>query len=514
MFETLKSFFRGDTAKVTGKYPTPVRPDFSSRVINLTGERLDDNRVDGWMNILNGLGVRGRDKTTAICFRSCVIFSPIELDELYRADGLTKRVIDIVPAEMLRQGFEIDGDPEGEVLGKFEELDVNCKLNELISWSRLYGGAIAVMGIADGRPLNEPVNVENIKSVNWLQVFDRWQVQINYDYISTDLNDENYGLPLFYQVTDYRTGAMFVVHFSRVLRMDWGQLPPRARNWNQGWGDSVMVSIYNELKNYGAAFANTSAIMQDFVNGILKIPGLSNSLVQSCDEADRTIMKRLDFANLSKGVTNMMVLDGEEIYEKLSTNVAGISDLLDRFMLSVSSVTGIPITLLFGRAPAGLNATGDADIRNFYDMVKQYQEMKLKPVLEKLIFYIMKSEYSSFNGVEPDNWSIQFTPLWQNTEEQEAVMRRTVAETDAIYIDRGVLDPTEVAVSRFGGDRWSMNTIIDEEAREGGYNAEETKELEAQKAQEIKNMPPEPTIGPDTLSGNNGGGVVVVTGRG
>ena len=139
--------------------------------------------------------------------------------------------------------------------------------------------------------------------------------------------------------------------------------------------------------------------------------------------------------------------------------------------------------------------------------------MKLKPVLEKLIFYIMKSEYSSFNGVEPDNWSIQFTPLWQNTEEQEAVMRRTVAETDAIYIDRGVLDPTEVAVSRFGGDRWSMNTIIDEEAREGGYNAEETKELEAQKAQEIKNMPPEPTIGPDSLTGNNGGGVVVVTGR-
>src|SRR6188768_1490522 len=125
MFETLKSFFRGDTAKVTGKYPTPVRPDFSSRVINLTGERLDDNRVDGWMNILNGLGVRGRDKTTAICFRSCIIFSPIELDELYRADGLTKRIIDIVPAEMLRQGFEIDGDPEGEVLGKFEELDVN-----------------------------------------------------------------------------------------------------------------------------------------------------------------------------------------------------------------------------------------------------------------------------------------------------------------------------------------------------------------------------------------------------
>lgn len=479
----------------------------------ISGEKVSGKglRHDGWMNILSGLGVRGRDKTTAVLFRACPFFSPVELAELYRADGLTKRVIDVVPGEMLRQGWEIDGDPESLILGKFEELDVNFKLNSLIQWSRLYGGAICVMGIADGRPLNEPVNVENIQSVNWLQVFDRWQVMINYDYICQDFNDPNYGLPLFYQVSDYRTGAIFVVHCSRVLRMDWGNLPNREKNYNQGWGDSVLVSIYNELKNYGSAFANCAAIMEDFVNGILKLPGLSMMLAQGCDETDRNLMKRLDWANLTKGVTNMMVLDGDEVYEKLSTNVAGISDMLDRFMLSVSSVTGIPITLLFGRSPAGLNATGDSDIRNFYDMVKQLQETKLKPCLEKLIFYIMKSEYGPFGGVEPENWSLQFTPLWQNTEEQEAVMRRTVAETDAIYIDRGVLDPTEVAVSRFGGDRWSMNTIIDEEARKGGYNPQETAQLEAQKEQEIKNMPPEPAIGPDDLGGNGGAGITIVT---
>lgn len=512
MFDTLKSFFRGDKSKISRNDSRQQRSDLSARTINLSGGN-SGSRSDGWMNILNGLGQGGRDKTTAICFRSCIIFSPVELDELYRADGLTKRIIDLIPAEMLRQGFEVDGDPEGEIVGKFEELEVNSKINSLIRWSRLYGGAICVMGIADGRPLNEPVNVENIKDVLWLQVFDRWQIQINYDYICNDLNDPDYGHPMFYQVSDYRTGATFVVHASRVLRMDWGNLPPRVQLWNQGWGDSIMVSIYNELKNYGAAFANMSAIMQDFVNGILKIPGLSNSLVQSCDEADRTIMKRLDFANLSKGVCNMMVLDGEEIYEKLSTNVAGIPDLIDRFMLAVSSVTGIPITLLFGRSPAGLSATGDSDIRNFYDLVKQYQEMKLKPVLEKLIYYIFKSEYGPTRGVEPESWSLQFTPLWQNTEEQEAIMRRTVAETDAIYIDRGVLDPTEVAISRFGGDRWSMNTLIDEEARQGGYNEEETKQLEAEKAREIEKMPPEPTIGPDYMGNGSGGSDVVVVSR-
>lgn len=502
MFKSMKKLF-GKTKSLAEKSLSN-----SSRFVNLN---TDGIRKDGWMNILTGLGQKGRDKTESIIFRSCPVFCFAELDELYRADGLTKRIIDIIPAEMLRQGFEVDGDPEGKILSQFEEMDVNCKLNSLMQWARLYGGAIIVMGIADGRPLNEPVDLENIKSINWLQVFDRWQTQVNFDYICQDLNSENYGNPEWYQVSDYRTGAVFVVHCSRVLRMDWGTLPPRDKYWNQGWGDSAILSIYNELKNYGSAFANTAAIMQDFVNGILKIPGLSNTMAQSCDEADRALMKRLDFANLSKGVSNMMVLDGEEIYEKLSTNVSGISELLDRFMLSVSSVTGIPITLLFGRSPAGLNATGDADTRNFYDMVKQLQETKLKGVLEKLIFYMFKAEYGPTHGIEPENWSIQFAPLWQNTEEQEAIIRRTVAETDAIYIDRGVLDPTEVAISRFGGDRWSMNTLIDPEAREQGYDPNEINDLEERKEKEIEKQPPQPSTGPDYFGNPNGGsGVIIV----
>lgn len=485
MLKRIVKFFRGDSAPVV------------------------KNRSDGWMNILSGLGVPGRDKTTATTFRSCPVFSFVELDDLYRSDGLTKRIIDIVASEMMRQGWEVDGDPEGLIIGQLEEIDAYSKITSLIQWARLYGGAVILLGIADGRPLDQPVNVNNIQEISWMQVYDRWQCQILFEYIEKDFNSANYGMPIMYQINDYRTGAVFNVHFSRILRMDWAVLPPRERNWNNGWGDSIIVSIWDELKNYGAAFANTSAMVQDFVNGVLKMPGLSQILAGGCNETDREVYRRLDMANLSKGTTNMMVLDGEETYEKLSTNVTGIPELLDRFMLSLSSVTGIPVTLLFGRSPAGLNATGDSDVRNFYDAVKQYQELKLKPVLEKLTYYLMRSKNGPFNGVEPQNWSIQFTPLWQNTEEQEANIRRTVAETDRIYIETGVLDPNEVAISRFGGDRWSMNTIIDVKARENGYDPDEVASLEAQKEEEIEKLPPEPTIGPDTANGN-GEGVIIV----
>lgn len=457
-------------------------------------------KTDGWMNLLTGLGIKGRDKTASTTFRACPYFTWIELDDLYRADGLTRRIIDIVANEMMRQGWELEGDEKDLIAGQLDELNAYAKITALIAYARLYGGALLVMGIADGRPLDEPVDEENINNIAWLHLFDRYQCQVDITCYCQDLNDPNYGMPDFYTITDNLTTNIFTVHHSRVLRMDWSLLTTRQRNINQGWGDSAIVSIYDELKNYGAAFANTSAIMQDFVNGILKIPGLSQSMASACGEEQ--LMKRLDIANLSKGVTGMFVLDGSEDYQKLSTNVSGLEGLIDRFMLSVSSVTGIPASLLFGKAPAGLNATGESDVRNFYDMVKQLQEFKLKPVLEKLVKYLMLAKDGPFIGVEPENWNVKFVPLWQNTEEQEALVRKITAETDAIYLDRNVLDPSEVAISRFGGDRWSMHTNIDISARENGYDPDEVAQLEAEKVAQVALETPDPTIGPDALGDN------------
>ena len=43
-------------------------------------------------------------------------------------------------------------------------------------------------------------------------------------------------------------------------------------------------------------------------------------------------------------------------------------------------------TVLFGRAPAGLNSTGRGDLENYYnDVVGKVQRRQLKPQLEKLI---------------------------------------------------------------------------------------------------------------------------------
>lgn len=461
-------------------------------------------RGDGWMNVLTGLGICGRDKKQNGTFRITNLFNRSELDQMYRSDGVVRLIIDLFANEMVRQGWELEGDSEGKIINKLEELNCNQAMTNLIKWARLFGGGICIMGIADGLPLDQPVDEDGIRDVQWLRVFDRYQAYSRDGTFESDLNSPNYGYPNVYTVNDNRTGAIFFVHYSRILRMDWNILPPRWQNFNQGWGDPIVQTIYEELRNYSTAFSNTATIFEDFVNSVLYIPNLAQIMASQC--GDQTVMKRLNILNLAKSNTNTAILDANEKYEKLTTNVTGIAELLDRFMIALSAVTRIPVSLLFGRSAAGFNATGDNEVRNFYDAVKQEQEAKLRQVLEKLIRYIMLSKDGPFNGVEPENWSLQFVPLWQNTEEQDALTRRTVAETDAIYIDRGVLNASEVAVSRFGGNKWSMNTEIDlMEHQNQKFDPNELEDLEAEKE---KLTGPSVTQGPDYMGtglGRTGG---------
>ena len=279
-------------------------------------------KSDGWVNVLTGLGMRGRDKNVHSHFWIERIFEQAELDQLYRSDGITRRIMDIVPAEMVRQGWEIEGDSDQKINSKMESIKASYSLITVLRWARLYGGALCVMGIADGLPLEEPVDEKNIRDVKWLHVFDRFQAFSRDGTFEKDLNSPNYGFPNVYTVNDTRTGALFYVHHSRILRADWSILPPRQQNFNNGWGDPLIQSIYNELKNYSTAFANAGLIMQDFVNYTLSIPNLAELIASQC--ADNQVMKRLDILNLTKGATNTMILDAEEKHEKSTTNISGI----------------------------------------------------------------------------------------------------------------------------------------------------------------------------------------------
>ena len=112
----------------------------------------------------------------------------------------------------------------------------------------------------------------------------------------------------------------------------------------------------------------------------------------------------------------LQLLSAEDSMETHSYSFAGLSDVYEAFMMDMAGAAEIPATKLFGRSPQGLNATGEADLRNYYDMIAQMQERILRPALEKLLPIMAVSCW----GYVPDDLEIVFEPVMTTSPAERA----------------------------------------------------------------------------------------------
>jgi phage-related protein (TIGR01555 family) len=418
-------------------------------------------RKDGWTNAVTALGDKNRDKRRRTKAKQFGRLDFETIEALYREHGIARRIIDLPADSMTREWMSLSGDDDDKVMQRMETLGAQDKVTEAIKQARQYGGSLILMGIDDGQfetndpdpDLAMPVNPDNIQAVNFLQVFAGVrEVEILQSSIDTDPTSETFGEPLLYRINKILGGGSFDVHASRVLRFDGALVPRITKIENAGWHDSVFQAAYTQIRQVGTTYDSAEFIIQDFVTTIVKIQDLLNLIASGQEDL---LKKRINYLDLSRHVANTVLLSSEEEFDRKSSTVAGLGDLLDRFMMALSSVTGIPVTLLMGRSPAGMNATGESDIRLWYDKVRSDQNNMLKPRLEKLIRYLFLED----GAKEPEEWSITFNPLFQLTEKEKSELYKSTAEADAVYINANVLDPVEVAVSRFGGEEFDTGNI-------------------------------------------------------
>jgi len=90
----------------------------------------------------------------------------------------------------------------------------------------------------------------------------------------------------------------------------------------------------------------------------------------------------------------------------------------------VAAAARMPVTKLLGQSPGGMNATGESDLRNYYDMISGRQETGLRAALEPLDRLLM-----AHAGVSVAPHAYDWNPLYQLDEVQaaEAALKRAQA---------------------------------------------------------------------------------------
>lgn len=439
-------------------------------------------RTDGWENTITGLG-RARDKRTATSILAPTIQgSRDEFDHFYHSDHTAHKIARLPAREMTREWITLQVDDSvddtgdnkmllaKQVMQALDDLSAKAMVFEALLWARVHGGACIFMGVNDGvDDLAEPLDMENLRSLDFLLVFDRWELQP--EEWETSMQSADFGMPSIYRLIPQTASAAMTVpnqpiHASRLIRFDGVVTSRYQQSLNSGWAQSVYTAMRETLQDYGISWHGVAHLLADFAQAIFKMRGLAEAMLA---QEENVVIDRMTAMDLCRSVARAIPIDAEsEDFTRIATPMSGLPETIDRLMLRVAEAAEMPATLLFGQSPAGLNATGESDIRLFYDGIAAQQESMLRPRIDRLLDVLFASKEGPTRGKQPENWSYTFNPLWQETDKERAETRKTQAEADDIYLANGVLDPSEVAMSRFGGDAYSTETVLDMDARNAG----------------------------------------------
>ena len=408
---------------------------------------------DGLENVVAGLGT-DRDKRSYSVWADPRILTRQELENMYRGSWLAKKIVNAVADDMTREWLHVtfDGEELGTTIEQAEKrFALKRKTNEALKWSRLYGGAVIIIGTRD-RNLAKPLDVKNVRKgdLRYLHVVDRWRLSPAGS-LNRDLESPNFGMPDIYVLAE----STVQVHHTRVLRFNGEKLPYFAWLRNAMWDDSVLQHVMDSLMNCDTTTQAIATMMFESNVDVVKSEGLADVLARKDGEA--VLTKRFQVAALLKSFNRMLLLDGTESYEKKQNSFANLDKVIQQFMIDVSGAADIPMTRLFGTSATGMNATGDNDVRNYYDMVSAKQEAELRPQLEYLYEVLVRSEL----GHMPEDFRFDFNPLWQLSETEQATVEKTRAERDQVYLNAGVV--TEALVARELKERGTYRNMTDDD---------------------------------------------------
>lgn len=427
-------------------------------------------RFDGFPDVLH------RYSMESSIYDSGMLIPDYDLAEKYQYNGLFSKIIDRPAEEALKHGIEYN--ISDQTLADFlddalDRLDWEEKATTAIRWARLFGGAVIVMLLDDGRGLEEPVNWQDIRSVEELRVYERAIVQ-------PDPNCYLTGKAEYFDISS-TYGGFFRVHRSRCLVFKNGSLPEYAAPQQYFyWGLPEYVRIRRDLSIALHTHQSAANMIDKSVQPVYKQRGLQSTLAGP--DGDDQVLKRLQVLDASRGMLNSVAvdMDGED-YSFQTFQLSGASEILESTYSLLSAVTCIPQTILFGRSPSGENATGESDLENYYNFVEGIQKRMLKKNIRTLLKAVVQAGVYDGSIAEPQTIKPTFKPLWSLSEAEQATVElskaqraQATAQTAQLYIDMQVLQPDEVRQALARDGTLNIEDILDnqpEDEQDDGWAA-------------------------------------------
>lgn len=315
-----------------------------------------------------------------------------------------------------------------------ERFGVRQLFRKAIEQDSYFGRAHIFIDVgADGGELQKPLipaakvkkgGVKGFRNVEAL-----WAYPLDYD-TSNPLRADFYVPQKWVVMTD-------TVHRSRLLTIVSRPMPDLLKPAYQFGG----MALTQLAKPYVDNWLQTRQAVNDITQAFSQMV-LATDMSQVMDGGDgQDLWNRLDVFNRTRNNRGTMAVD--KATEELS-NIAVPLTTLDMLQAQsqehMAAVYQMPLIVLFSITPTGLNASSEGEIDVFETWVHSQQEDIIRPPLQTIFDIVQIDEF----GAVDDDLAFEFVPLSEESPKDVADRRKVEADTDGVYIDKGVIHPEEV----------------------------------------------------------------------
>lgn len=451
---------------------------FETNDAKLAKELKAKQTIDGFDNFVSKLGLNNQNALSAGFYTfNLMTRNRVQLEAAYRGSWIVGKIVDCFAEDMTRAGISVSTNEDSgsdikDLMSAVSRLQISRSLCDLQKWGRLYGGSLAVLQIK-GQDLSTPLDISTVGKDQFLglAVYDRWQ-------LNPVLNDviesgPDIGLPKTYQIVNNLTSAepseptitgQITVHHSRVIRGTGIKLPFFQAITEMMWDESVLERLWDRLIAFDNVTMSAASLVDRANLRMVGIEGLREILATG-GPAREALDAQFEMIKLFQVNMGLTLLDKNDEYKSDSYAFSGLPEVMIQFGQQLSGACDTPLVRLFGQSPAGLNATGESDIRMYYDAVKAKQESTMRTGWQLLLQVMWQS---TFAKPAPGDMQFQFVPLWQMSAIDKANIAKTNTETIIGAYEANMIDrPTAMKELReSSGDTGLFTNISDEDIKQ------------------------------------------------
>jgi hypothetical protein len=385
------------------------------------------------------------------------------VSETVRNNGVLRRAVEMYPNEAYSAGYDINLSEENDSIDLDEITDYLDAIPVYVNWmkspfkysvlsafkhcsklARLYGGSYIVVGVRDNQELDQPINIKSAQGIDWLKIYDPYEVEI-YE------RDDTTFLRTLYNTN---SESLFI-HPDRFISFaEFECLSDIEFTNTRRFGNSILQMLDVSFENWKESYNDVYHLLKSSNFWTLGIKELKQSLEQDFINGTKNTEKYITnrSAAIKSGIDIYSLLNYDmenEVLQNVNRSLQGIKDSVEALTEIFCSNMDLPRdrllnTISTGGLATNVNAARILDF-NWCCLLEKWTYNNWKDPLDRILGIV----FNVFYGKIPKGYtkkSIIFPFQYKTTPEE-------LANLQSIYAD--------IAVKLTG-----INTLSSDEVRE------------------------------------------------